>query len=181
MLVRGPIAAAMAWASARKSLPTGMRRPSSPSHSAALLKAGWAVCGTTICGRSMAGRLTRAQSRADLTARKMLSVPPVVMAPRAPAPPCSSPSVIATTSLSNRARLGDAVGIECVGVVADQAAQPLAAGDQLGRDDTQQGVDQAEPETDEDRRYRRRDDDPQEHLPPRQSEAARELQVIRID
>jgi len=70
MIVRGPIAAAMAWASARKSLPTGMRRTSSPSHSAALLKAGWAVCGTTICGRSMAGRLTRAQSRADLTAQE---------------------------------------------------------------------------------------------------------------
>jgi hypothetical protein len=72
---------------------------------AALSNAGCALAASTICGRPMRGRCCSARSRAAFTARKMLSVPPVVIAPRVPASPCSRPSPMATTSDSNLARL----------------------------------------------------------------------------
>ncbi|MBC7484946.1 MAG: hypothetical protein H7337_24295 [Rhizobacter sp.] len=75
---------------------------------AALSKAGCALAALTIRGVPVPGRRWRAWSRTAFTARKMLWVPPVVIAPRARSPPCSRPSAMATTSDSKRARLPNA-------------------------------------------------------------------------
>ena len=100
--VAASMAAAMAAGSARKSAASGVRTVSRPRKCAALSKAGWALKASTIFGLPGAPPLPRraaaARSRAAFTARKMLSVPPVVMAPRASGPPCSSDRPIATTS-----------------------------------------------------------------------------------
>jgi hypothetical protein len=103
--VSGVMAAAIACGSAVKSARNGVRIGVRPMKCAALSKAGCALVAITIWGVPIAGRRCRAWSRAAFTARKMLSVPPVVMAPRANAPPCSRPRPIATTSDSKRSRL----------------------------------------------------------------------------
>jgi hypothetical protein len=77
---------------------------------AALAKAGCADRGATISGLSIPFSL-RARSRAVLTAIRMLSVPPDVMAPPASSPAWSRFAVIATTSTSISRRLGKRNGL----------------------------------------------------------------------
>ncbi len=100
------MAGAIACTSARPSARTGMRRSSRSMLSAALVKAGCAVSGITMLPAPLGTPFcARAWARAARTARKMLSVPPLVISPADPSPPWNSDSPMAITSSSMRRTL----------------------------------------------------------------------------
>jgi len=76
-----------------------------------LLNAGCAVNGATSSGFFMEGRFSAAQSRAALTAIRMLSVPPEVIEPAVLLSPFNNEATMEMNSVSIFSRLGKSKGL----------------------------------------------------------------------
>lgn len=105
-----PVSAAATSAARTRWVPgsTGTVTARSPKSAAALWKAACAVSGRSISG-ALTPRVRRACSRAVSTARRQLSVPPLVKVPAVAAVPPSGRAAAPTRSFSSATTLGKAV------------------------------------------------------------------------